>query len=189
MPPKMDPLDWERLFERRQRRRGPLAVLLIAVIMGMLVLGGIGLTPFLINQIEASRVVARQTQLALQTREARATAQQAATQRAIQTATAMPTPTATVTTLPTNTPEPIIGRAQVIRGGNIRSEPRIAPETVIGQVCIGDRVELLEERQIDRNNRWYRLRVTETSTTCDPTRVSVGTQGWVSTLLLSSPER
>ncbi|WP_298819434.1 SH3 domain-containing protein [Chloroflexus sp.] len=187
MQRKHDPRDWDRLFARR-RRRGPLAVLTIAVIGGVLVLGLIGLTPFLIEQIEVSRVVANQTQIAIQTREARATAQQAATQSAIPTATATPTLTATPPP-PTNTPEPIIGRAQVIQGGNIRSEPRIAQETVIGQVCVGDRVELLAERAIDGNNRWYRLRVIEISGNCVPQRVSVGTEGWVSATLLSQPER
>jgi len=29
----------------------------------------------------------------------------------------------------------------VIKGGNLRSEPRIAPETVIGQLCVNDTVD------------------------------------------------
>lgn len=187
MPPKTDPRDWERLFERRQRRRGPLSAIITAFIGGMIILGLIGLTPFVIDQIETNRVITRQTQIALQTREARATAQQMTTQSAAPTATATLEPTATVP--PTATPEPIIGRAQVINGGNIRREPLVAPETVIGQVCVGDRVELLEERTLSNNNRWYAVRVVETAGNCVPQRVSAGTEGWVSATLLSLPER
>lgn len=188
VPAKIDPRDWDRLFERRQRWRGPLSAMTIAFVIGMLIVGMIGLTPFVIDQIETSRLIASQTQIALQTREALATvtAHQAATQSAIPTATATPTPTATATA--TATPEPIIGRAQVINGGNIRREPRVAAETVIGQVCVGDRVVLLEEQMVGGNNRWYRLRVVETAGNCVPERVSAGTEGWVNATLLSAPE-
>ncbi|PMP81903.1 MAG: SH3 domain-containing protein, partial [Chloroflexus aggregans] len=90
---------------------------------------------------------------------------------------------------PTLTPEPILGRAQVVRGGNIRSAPQVVPATVIGQVCVGDRVELFEERIVDTNNRWYRLRVVETVGRCVPERVSAGTEGWVNGQLLGAIER
>ncbi|WP_322487955.1 SH3 domain-containing protein [Chloroflexus sp.] len=186
MPPKTDPHDWSRLFERHQRRRGPLSTLIAALVIGMIIVGLIGLTPFVLDQLETNRAIARQTQIALQTREARATAQQAATQSAIPAATptAPPTPTAT----PTLMPEPILGRAQVINGGNIRREPRVAAETVMGQVCVGDRVVLLEEQTTNGANRWYRLRVVETVGNCVPERVSAGTEGWVNATLLSAPE-
>lgn len=186
MPPKTDPRDWDRLFERRQRRRGPLSALIAALVIGMIIVGLIGLTPFVIDQLETNRAIARQTQIALQTREARATAQQAATQSAIPTVTATPAPTATATPMPA--PESIIGRAQVMNGGNIRREPRVAAETVIGQVCVGDRVVLLEEQMTNGANRWYRLRVVETAGNCVPERVSAGTEGWVNASLLSAPE-
>lgn len=188
MPPKTDPRDWDRLFERRQRRRGPLSALIAALVIGMIIVGLIGLTPFVLDQLETNRAIARQTQIALQTREARATAQQAATQSAIPAATATPTATPTATETPTPTPEPILGRAQVINGGNIRREPRVAAETVIGQVCVGDRVVLLEEQTTNGANRWYRLRVVETAGNCVPERVSAGTEGWVNATLLSAPE-
>lgn len=186
MPPKTDPRDWNRLFERRQRRRGPLSALITAIVIGMIIVGLIGITPFVIDQLETNRAIARQTQIALQTREARATAQQAATQSAILTVTATPAPTATATPMPA--PESIIGRARVINGGNIRREPRIAAETVIGQVCVGDQVVLLEEQMTNGANRWYRLRVVETVGNCVPERVSAGTEGWVNASLLSAPE-
>ncbi|PMP80967.1 MAG: SH3 domain-containing protein, partial [Chloroflexus aggregans] len=82
MPAKIDPRDWERLFNRR-RRRGPLSILLRALVGGLLVLGLIGVAPLIMNQIKLARVTTAQTQIALQTREARATIQQAATQSAI----------------------------------------------------------------------------------------------------------
>jgi len=186
VPPKTDPRDWERLFEGRRRRRGPLRIVMIALVAGILTLGLIGAAPFVLDQIETSRIIARQTQIASQTREARATAQQAAMQSAIPTQTPSPSPTATLPSAPTSAP--IIGRAQVINGGNIRSAPRVSAETVIGQVCVGDRVELLEEQTIGENNRWYRLRVVATADDCVPQRVSAGTEEWVSATLLSQPE-
>lgn len=180
MPPKVDPRDWERLFSGRRRRRGPLHTLVTALVGGLLILGLINAAPFVLRQIEISRETARPTQIALQTREARATAQRTATQQSTLTPTPIPSPTAT--------PPPIIGRARVINGGNIRSEPRIAAETVIGQVCVGDQVELLAEKTLAGNNRWYRLRVVATADDCVPQRVRAGTEGWVSATLLSRPE-
>jgi hypothetical protein len=180
VPPKVDPRDWERLFSGRRRRRGPLRTLVTALVGGLLILGLISAAPFILRQIEISREVMRPTQIALQTREARATAQRTATQQSTLTPTPIPSPTAT--------PPPIIGRARVINGGNIRSEPRIAAETVIGQVCVGDQVELLAEETLAGNNRWYRLRVVATANDCAPQRVKAGTEGWVSATLLSQPE-
>ncbi|MGQ9479916.1 SH3 domain-containing protein [Chloroflexus sp.] len=188
MPPKTDPRDWERLFEGRRRRHGPLRIVMIALIAGILILGLIGSVPFVLDQIEASRVVTRQTQIVQQTREARAATQRAAAQSAIAMPTQTPSSSPTATLPPASTPAPIIGRAQVINGGNIRSAPRISADTVIGQVCVGDRVELLEEQTIGDNNRWYRLRVVATADDCVSQRVSAGTEGWVSATLLSRPE-
>lgn len=188
MPPKTDPRDWERLFEGRRRRRGPLRIVMIALVASILILGLIGSAPFVLEQIEVNREVDRQTQTASPTVEARATAQQTATQSAMAVPTQPPSPSPTATLPPAPTSAPIIGRAQVINGGNIRSAPRVSAETVIGQVCVGDRVELLEEQTIGDNNRWYRLRVVATADDCVPQRVSAGTEGWVSATLLSQPE-
>lgn len=182
MPPKADPRDWERLFSGRRRRRGPLHTLVTALVGGLLILGLINAAPFVLRQTEISRETVRPTQIALQTREARATGQQAAAQQPTPTFTPSPIPS------PTVTPPPIIGRAQVINGGNIRSEPRIAAETVIGQICVGDQVELLAEETFAGNNRWYLLRVIATADDCVPQRVRAGTEGWVSATLLSQPE-
>lgn len=97
------------------------------------------------------------------------------------------TPTsATVVETPTPTlpAEPILGRATVINGGNLRREPRVAAETVLGQVCVNDQVEVLEEQTLANGARWYRLRVLRASDQCVPDRVAEGTVGWVSAMLL-----
>jgi hypothetical protein len=48
--------------------------------------------------------------------------------------------------------------ATVIRGGNLRSEPRTVPATVLGQVCLGDRVTVLEGQKIGRDVWYHRAR-------------------------------
>ncbi len=186
MPLKTDPRDWERFFDKPPRRSGPLRSIIIAGLIGLILVAAIGATPFLLDQIERNRVVTSQTQIALQTREAR----QALTASAISGATPAPSPTLLPPPLPspTPTPEPIIGRARVINGGNIRREPQVSADTVIGQVCVDDRVELLREQTLADGSRWYWLRVVETAADCVPQRVPAGTQGWVSAILLSAPE-
>jgi hypothetical protein len=82
--------------------------------------------------------------------------------------------------------EPAEGTAEVINGGNLRSEPRIAAETVIGQVCPGDMVDLLEQQESD-GITWHRVRVTTLAEDCVPERVAVDTEGWLSSVLLTIP--
>jgi hypothetical protein len=72
--------------------------------------------------------------------------------------------------------------ATVTNGGNLRSEVRVAPDTVVGQVCLDDQVEILEEQ-----GGWYRIRVFAPAGDCVPERVSAGTEGWISGTLLSQP--
>jgi hypothetical protein len=72
--------------------------------------------------------------------------------------------------------------ATVTNGGNFRSEARVAQDTVLGQVCIDDQVEILEAQ-----SGWYRVRVFETAGDCVPQRVSAGTEGWISSTLLTQP--
>jgi hypothetical protein len=72
--------------------------------------------------------------------------------------------------------------ATVTSGGNFRSEARVAPDTVLGQVCVDDQVEILEEQ-----SGWYRVRVFATAGDCVPQRVGAGTEGWISGTLLSQP--
>lgn len=74
--------------------------------------------------------------------------------------------------------------AQVINGGNLRSEPRRAPETVVGQVCPQDQVEIMTNQEPVVQG-WSRIRVMTTGPDCDPNRVSVGVEGWLSDTLLA----
>jgi micrococcal nuclease len=69
--------------------------------------------------------------------------------------------------------------AYINNGGNLRSEPRIAANTVIGQICPGDQMALLEQRE-----QWVRVRLVNPTADCVPTRVSPGTEGWVSSNLV-----
>lgn len=89
-----------------------------------------------------------------------------------------------------NTPpaQPTTGDGVIINnGGNIRSEPRVEPETVLGQVCPGDEFTVLEQTQVD-TTVWYRIRVTVLAGNCTAQRVAAGTEGWVSALLVNIPE-
>ena len=79
-----------------------------------------------------------------------------------------------------------LGVSEVIQGGNLRSEPRIADETVIGLIWIGDRVTLLEQGEID-GQRWYHVRVDSLATGHSGSSVAQGTIGWASAKLLAEP--
>ncbi len=83
-------------------------------------------------------------------------------------------------TLPAGAPaDPALPRAVVAHGGNFRSEPRIADETVIGQLCPGDTVVLLEDA-----DPWVYLRLEQPGAPCVETHASAGTEGWLSRSLL-----
>lgn len=86
----------------------------------------------------------------------------------------------------TNTPT-LLASAQtttsdgvVNHGGNLRGEPEVRAENVIGQVCPEDTLTLLAQRGI-----WYQVRVETTPQSCDPARVAVGTIGWLSASLIT----
>ncbi|MBP1467092.1 SH3 domain-containing protein [Candidatus Chloroploca sp. M-50] len=184
MPPRLDPRDWDRLFSPHVHRRGgllrALANLLMAGVVIALLFGGAFLGLRLRDaQIEAriatvTAVVATNEALSLlrSTQEARDA-------------------TATVEALTVPSPGPIppesLGRGTVIAGGNLRSEPLVLPETVLGQICIGDEVVFLQEQNLADGVRWYQIRVLSTAADCTPERVPVETVGWASSLLLSPP--
>jgi hypothetical protein len=67
----------------------------------------------------------------------------------------------------------------VIAAGNLRSAPRVAPDTSRGKVAGGDTVALLENTTIN-GQTWYRVRLV---TTQSPT--PAGSEGWVSGTLLA----
>ncbi len=94
--------------------------------------------------------------------------------------TRLPKPTAT----PTATPAPPTGSAQVV--ANLRSEPRIAAETVIGKLCPGDGLHYVNVQQVG-SEMWYRVQVVEVAGDCDPQRAPVGAEGWASGSVVAVP--
>lgn len=79
---------------------------------------------------------------------------------------------------------PTLPEAVVIQGGNLRTEPRIADETVLAQVCPLDELVILEEFERD-DIRWLRVRVqSQNSTACTANHASAGSVGWLSSRLV-----
>jgi len=93
-----------------------------------------------------------------------------------QTATAQAGATVPATSTPA--PEPI---GRVIGTANLRSEPRVAPETVLGVLEAGDRVVVLETQTV-ADQAWHRISLRETSGALVP-----GTEGWINGALLAMP--
>lgn len=104
--------------------------------------------------------------------------------------TAEPAPTAapepTLAPIAPAVAEPGLPVASVLNGGNLRSDTVVAPNTVIGQVCPGDQVAVTGNQQVS-GALWYRVKVTTAAANCDPSRVAVGTEGWLSSTLISQP--
>ena len=97
-------------------------------------------------------------------------------------ATAVPLPPTAVSSMPTtNSPT-----ASVVNGGNLRSETTVSARTVIGQVCPGDRVVVLTQQSVGAA-LWYKVQIITTASDCHPTRVAIGTEGWISSSLVSQP--
>lgn len=186
MPPKVNPNDWDRLFRPNAARRGgPLRALANLLLIGIFValLGG-GAFFVLGFGLERAQQIAAETAVQVGTSNAQVIATRTA--RALETAAAAAAPAATPTTAAAASPAPAIGRSSVIAGGNLRSEPVVAPETVIGQICAGDQVDLLEQTSAD-GGTWYRVRLTQTGESCTPQRVTIGSIGWASASLLAPP--
>jgi hypothetical protein len=121
------------------------------------------------------------TQVAIETQNAQALATR--TSRALETVTAAAVAAAAT---PTAAPEVVLGTGSVIAGGNLRNQPNLAPETVIGLICPGDQVVFLEQRDVDAS-LWYRIRIVQTGASCDVQHVTVGSSGWASSTLLTPP--
>jgi hypothetical protein len=159
MSQKVHSSDWDRLFSpHAPRRRGPIA-LFITMTLGLCFLGVV---------MVGSGFGARKYGEYIDARALTATplwreyyAQQTATAQA-----------------QSITPTPAETRASVVNGGNLRSEPRIAPETIVGQVAPGDVVVLLEQRTVE-TAVWHRVRVAEPKGA-----LAAGTEGWISETLL-----
>ncbi|HEY0735221.1 MAG TPA: SH3 domain-containing protein [Herpetosiphonaceae bacterium] len=162
MAQKTHSSDWDRLFNpNAPRRRGPIAlfitVSLVICFLGVVMLGsGFGANKYG-EYIEARALTA--TPLWKE-------------YYAQQTATAQAQNVTPVAQAPAET------RASVVNAGNLRSEPRIAPETIVGQVTAGDVLVLLENRTVE-SGVWHRVRVVEPKG-----GVAAGTEGWISETLL-----
>ncbi len=88
------------------------------------------------------------------------------------------TTTRTISPTATAVPDDPVADYTIINGGNLRSEPDIVAETVIGQVCPGDQVASLETQ-----GNWLRVRLITPAVDCVTARVDAGTEGWVSSSL------
>ncbi len=182
MASKIDPGDWDRLFApNAPRRGGPLRALGTLLLIGLvLALVSVGAT-YAINlrerQVAASIATATSfaaTNVPAQTAAAIAETATFDARMAARTATAVAKPT----------PVPILGVGAVNRNGNLRREPRVAPETVIGQIWVGDQIEFLEQRDVG-GQPWYRVRITRPAPSRGGEGVAAGTEGWASASLLS----
>ncbi|NJN18698.1 MAG: SH3 domain-containing protein [Oscillochloris sp.] len=186
MPPKADPRDWERLFRPNAPRRGGPVRAFVNVLLSLLIvilIGGVLFLALLFGLDTARERTAEQAATMTAAAE-RVFIGQTTTVIADTTATSIAATTLAVT--PTAEPEPAaIGVGSVLNGGNLRSEPAITPETVIGQVCPGDAVRFLEQITLDDGTIWFRIRVTESGPSCSPQQVTIGSEGWASATLLS----
>jgi hypothetical protein len=78
----------------------------------------------------------------------------------------------------------MLGIGAVNSGGNLRSEPRVADDTVVGLIWPGDQITFLEQLDVD-GQVWYRIQVTREAPNRGGAGVAVGTEGWASASLLS----
>ncbi|NJO83114.1 MAG: SH3 domain-containing protein [Blastochloris sp.] len=180
MPSKIRPDDWDRLFApNAPRRGGPLRVLLnlmlVVLILGLFGAGAVFARNFS-QELTASRIATvtavAPTIYALQTTTREAQLQRTATREAQSGATII----AQQTLVPAG-----IGVGVATSGGNLRSEPRVVPETVLGQIASGAQVTFLEERLVG-GETWFRVRLATASGT-----LAAGAEGWASATLLSRP--
>ncbi|NTW00547.1 MAG: SH3 domain-containing protein [Oscillochloris sp.] len=185
MPPKVDHRDWDRYFRPgAPRRGGPLRVLanLLLICFTLGILGGAAFFAWSFGR-ERAHETALENMHTIETANAAVlvthTAQALETAQAMQTTAATPIATASTEIV-------VIGHGSVIHGGNLRTEPLVVSETVAGQVCVGDQVDLLDSRTIDGGALWYRIRIISAAQSCDSQRVSVGSVGWVNAQLLDA---
>lgn len=187
MPAKIDPNDWDRLFAPdAPRRGGPLQVLvnllIIGAVFGILTYGALFVLERRTQQTAA--LIAAATSVAATTIPQQTATAQSATSTAVALTAAQ---TATAAALPAGPPE-VLGTGTVVRGGNLRTEPRVAPETVVGLIWPGDQIQFLEPREVD-GQFWYRIRITQAAADRPGAGVDTGTEGWASATLLSEVTR
>ena len=184
MPSKIRSDDWERLFgPNAQRRGGPLQAL-SAVIITVLLLAGIGIgTQFLLRyraeqqalaSARATAIAATAYPLATQT----VTAQTATAGAVLAARTAAAAPTAVAG----------IGSGQVRAGGNLRSEPVIAANNVVGLIWPGDEITFLDQRDV-AGQTWFQIQIVKPAANRGGAGVAAGQMGWASQTLLSAPSK
>lgn len=182
MAAKIKASDWDVLFApNAPRRGGPLRALVNVLIVIVLIVVVTFGTRYVLRQREeqVAKAIANATAVAAtviprQTATAQAESAAQATVAAEQTATAGTTPTAIAA----------LGIGAVNRGGNLRSEPRVADDTVIGLIWPGDQIMFLEQATVD-GQEWYRIRVTAVAPNRGGEGVPVGQEGWAAASLLS----
>ncbi len=152
-------------------------LLLIGTTVGLLVGGTFFALRFGLERAQASA--------ALTAEQIGTTNAQVLTTRTARALEGTATAAAVVVATPTAAPAPLLGRGSVLAGGNLRSQPVVAPETIIGQICAGDQVDFLEQRSDPAGALWFRIRLTQTLADCTPQRVTIGSLGWASSTLLS----
>ena len=187
MPSKIRPGDWDYYFSpNNPRRGGPLRAVANILIFGViLLLVGVG------GRYAYATYTVRQERM----RET-AIAQSTANTLAMTTRTALTlatrearTAVALNLTATAGAATPTVDGAslgKVIAGGNLRSEPRVANETVLGLIWPGDEVAFLEQ-QSTPSGVWYRIRVVREGQNRGGAGVAAGTEGWASGTLLSAP--
>jgi hypothetical protein len=186
VPSKIHPNDWDRLFApNAPHRGGPLRALINVLITALVLIliggGAIYLSRYRSQQF--ANAVAAATTLAA-TNQPLATQTAAAILQVRQRATATREAQLTATVQAAQ-PAPPLGVGSVERGGNLRKEPRVAPETVIGLVWPGDQIAFLEQRDVG-SQPWFRIKVTKAADNRGGPGVPVGTDGWASATLLSA---
>lgn len=189
MPSKIRQEDWGRLFAPRAHRRGgPLHafghVLIVLVVLGLLSAGGV----FAFDYRNRTNAIAALTATAFAQNVAPGLT---ATALVAASATAQPTPAPLATAPARSTPAPAgptlapaIGSGLVLNGGNMRSEPRRAANTVIGLVWPNDEISFLERRETD-GLVWFRVVLVRPAANRGGQGVGPGVEGWVADILLS----
>ncbi len=82
------------------------------------------------------------------------------------------------------TPLAVGATGTVTQVSNLRSAAEVVPETVLGQVCNGDQVALLDETRLG-TVVWYRVRIEGVQNDCTPQRLPLGSEGWINSTLLA----
>lgn len=171
MPAKIRPSDWDRYFSpRAPKRGGPMTVLIqLVILIGGLAGIAYGLD-YGLGYADERKENATATAVAQGTATIEAQGNAAATAEALGA---------------TATAEIVNGvTGVVLTPANLRTEPRVADDTLIGQVAPGDALLFLGQRVGADGLVWYRVKTTSQTS---PEGQPIGTEGWISSTLVSEP--